>query len=123
MCITACFTHLSFPFGRQGEHIIHDSWIQLRNPGHLAVGSIPFVPENGSDFFSLLDGQFLHPVASELRPGELLGRHEHFIVVQEYSFAQAGGYLMLRLDIPENHFSHSGLVVQSFRAFVQSFRA
>ena len=102
MCKTARFTHLLFPLGRQGEHVVYDAWIQLRHPGHLAVGSIPFVLENDGNLFPLRGGQFLHPVASELRPGELLGRHEQFVVVQEYLVTQTGGHFVLRFDIPEH---------------------
>lgn len=102
MCKTARFTHLLLPLGCQGKHVIYGSWIQLRNPGRLAVGNIPFVLENDGDFFSLLDGQLLHPVASELRPGELLGRHKQFVIVQENFFTQSGGHLVLRFDILEH---------------------
>ena len=99
MCETACFTHLLFSLGCQGKHVIHDSWIQLCDPGRLAIGRVPFVFEDDGHFFPLLDGQILHPVASEFRPGDLLSRHEQFVIVQEYFLAQARGHLMLRFDI------------------------
>ena len=108
MCKTVGFTQLSFPLGRQGEHVIHDAWIQLRDSGRLTVGSIPFVLENDNDFFPLLDGQILDPVASELRPSKLLCRDgcipDHNIVIPGHNMVIPGlTRNLMQSDYPSGH--------------------
>ena len=87
MCKNDRFTHLLFPLGCQGKHVIHDSWTQLSDPGCLAIGSIPFVLEYDSQLFPLLKRKAFHTVAAKLRPAQLLGRDEKLVIIQVGFFA------------------------------------